>query len=61
MKSTFLQKKMRCVVGWLGVAVVAVLAPVSAAESAFTGGSDGTCTDLSVAAIVLDIDNRCMI
>ena len=50
MKSTFLQKKMRCVVGWLGVAVVAVLAPVSAAEIAFTGGSDGTCTDLSVAA-----------
>ena len=61
MKSTFLQKKMRCVVGWLGVAVAAVLAPVSAAEIAFTGGSDGTCTDLSVAAIVLDIDNRCMI
>ena len=26
MKSTFLQKKMRCVVGWLGVAVAAVLA-----------------------------------
>ena len=50
MKSTFLQKKMRCVVGWLGVAVAAVLAPVSAAEIAFTGGSDGTCTDLSVAA-----------
>ena len=50
MKSTFLQKKMRCVVGWLGVAVAAVLAPVSAAEIAFTGGSDGRCTDLSVAA-----------